>query len=821
MSASTTAEPLSDNVRASRRFTTSHEAGKFAAVDRHQAVAEFALDGTITRANANYLKLLGYDEKAVVGQHHRILMRPDDATSPAYAAFWDALGRGEVQAGEFARLTARGATIYLQATYNPVLDDAGRPVSVIKFASDITGAKMQALEAAAKVQAIARSQGVIEFDLSGVIVDANENFLTLLGYTLDEIKGQHHRMFVDPDDAAAPAYRAFWQKLGRGEYDAGEYLRIGKHGKRVWIQASYNPVLDLEGQPVRVVKYCTDITAQKMAASEVAARMDAVTRSACMFEIDRDGVIASANDRLLAALGAAPDQCIGRPESAFIFEDDRETAAQLGLWQQLRDGASVTTEFRRRHLTGREVWLSGSFSPVRGLDGRLMKVVVIAQDTTADKLARLELQGKLKAIDRAQAIIEFDLTGRVLDANENFLRLTGYTAEEIQGRHHRMFVAPEASATPEYQAFWERLARGEFEGGEYKRVGKDGREVWLRATYNPIFDPRGNPLKVVKFATDVTAQKLRNAEFEAKVAAIDLGQAVIEFDLSGHVVQANRNFLAAMGYTLREVQGQHHSIFCTPEYTQSAEYRDFWLRLGEGQFVTGRFHRKGKYDRDVWIQATYNPIFDLNDKVAKVVKYAYDVTKEVQLEQRITVQSEAMSSGVRQLVDSITSIASESGVAAVTADDAARAAQAGADALEKSLAAIDTIQRGSVRMAEIVRVIGEIANQTNLLAFNAAIEAARAGSHGIGFSVVAAEVRKLAENSSNAAREITRLIDETVMQVGQGAEVSRAAAQSFDGVIASVGKARTNVTQIADAAGQQRALAASVSSMIEELAGRA
>jgi methyl-accepting chemotaxis protein len=328
-------------------------------------------------------------------------------------------------------------------------------------------------------------------------------------------------------------------------------------------------------------------------------------------------------------------------------------------------------------------------------------------------------------------------------------------------------------------------------------------------------------VKVVKFATDVTQAKLRNAEFEAKVSAIERSQAMIEFDLDGHVLKANRNFLAAMGYTSREINGQHHSLFCSPAYTQSPEYQDFWLRLGEGEMVSGRFHRTGKYNRDVWIQATYNPVLDVNGKVVKIVKYAYDVTKEVMLEKHISAKSKAMAGLVETLVESITAIAANTGVASDVAHDTHVAAKQGHEAILKAMSTIEAIQSGSTRMAEIVRVIGEIANQTNLLAFNAAIEAARAGQHGVGFSVVAGEVRKLAERSSLAAREIAKLIDESVLQVTTGAQVSKDASRSFEDILHSVGRTGTSMGEIAAAADVQQRMANQVAGVIEDLSGAA
>ncbi|MEN9891921.1 MAG: hypothetical protein RLY78_2216 [Pseudomonadota bacterium] len=787
------------------------------AVGRTQAVVEFDLDGRLLHANEHFLKATGYTLNEVKGQPHAMFCRPEFVQSQDYLDLWDGLRHGRHQSGMVERVHKLGRPVWMQAHYTPLLGLDGKPTKVIKFASDLTQARNDALDNQGRLSAINRSQGVIEFDMAGNILTANANFLALTGYGLDELRGQHHRMFVDPEEAGGAAYRAFWNKLSQGEFHAGDYQRYGKYGRRVWIHATYNPILDLSGHPVKVVKFCTDITERKLEAIENAARIHALSESLCTAELDREGTILSVNERLSQSLGWSPGELVGRSESSFMFEDDVATTARSDAWRLLREGQTIHRELRRRGYGDREVWWQASIVPVLGLDGQMAKALVLAQDITDVKHERLDTEGKLKAIDRAQAIIEFDLTGRVLVANGNFLGLMGYDAEEIKGRHHRMFVPPDDVAAPSYQAFWEALARGEFRSGEYKRMGKNGREVWIQATYNPIFSHDGRPLKVVKFASDITQNKLLSAESAAKVSAIDLSQAVIEFDLDGNVLHANRPFLAAMGYTLREVMSQHHSMFCTPEYTHTAEYRDFWLRLGEGEFIAGRFHRVGKFKRDVWIQATYNPIRDLNGRIVKVIKYAYDVTTEVQLEQRITQKSAEMSCSVNALAESIVAIAANSGVAAEMAHEAQTVARGGFEAIQKSIHAIDTIQASSLRMGEIVRVIGEIANQTNLLAFNAAIEAARAGPHGVGFSVVAGEVRKLAERSSSAAREIAKLIDESVMQVGQGASVSKEAAHSFEGVMGTVGRTVGSVTQIADAAEAQRSLANRVRELIQAL----
>ncbi|ANH07807.1 PAS domain-containing methyl-accepting chemotaxis protein [Shinella sp. HZN7] len=235
----------------------------------------------------------------------------------------------------------------------------------------------------------------------------------------------------------------------------------------------------------------------------------------------------------------------------------------------------------------------------------------------------------LAAMQRSQAIIEFDLTGKILKANENFCRALGYTLPEIVGQHHRLFVDPAEAASEDYRAFWAKLGRGEFDSRQYKRIGKGGKEIWIEASYNPVFR-RGKPCKVVKFATDITAQKLRSAEDAGKLEALSRAQAVIEFTPAGDILAANQNFLTTLGYQLSEIEGRHHSMFCDPTYCQSPQYRQFWDRLRAGEFVAEEFMRIGKGGRRIYIQASYNPIFDMNGKVFKVVKFATDVTGRVE-----------------------------------------------------------------------------------------------------------------------------------------------------------------------------------------------
>jgi methyl-accepting chemotaxis protein len=398
-----------------------------------------------------------------------------------------------------------------------------------------------------------------------------------------------------------------------------------------------------------------------------------------------------------------------------------------------------------------------------------------------------EFAAKIEALDRSQAIIEFDLNGNILAANENFLKAIGYSLYEIKGRHHRMFCDDATANSSEYRDFWARLGRGQFQAGEFRRIGKGGKEIWIQASYNPIAVSSGRPTKVVKFASDITEAKQRNADYESQLQAIGRSQAVIQFNLDGTIITANANFLNALGYTLAEVQGRHHSMFVDPTYRASREYEEFWRVLNSGKFHSGEFRRITKAGKDLWIQASYNPILDGSGKLVKVVKYATDITAQVIARQKTEKAKDIIEGGLNDITSAIQSAnaqATSAATAASTTTSNVQAVAAGAEELDASVREIaDTMSRSRTAadsahdlansadsstkrladamtaMSGIVDLIKNIAGQINLLALNATIESARAGEAGKGFAVVANEVKNLAGQASRATEQISSEIE--------------------------------------------------------------
>lgn len=445
----------------------------------------------------------------------------------------------------------------------------------------------------------------------------------------------------------------------------------------------------------------------------------------------------------------------------------------------------------------------------------------------------------VEAFSRSQAMIQFTPDGHILDANANFLGAMGYTLDEIKGQHHSLFVDPDYGNSREYVEFWQDLARGEFKAEEFQRFDKHGNEVWIQASYNPVVNSAGRVVKVVKIASDITERKMRSADFEGQVDALNRSQAVIHFELDGTILDANDNFLGAVGYSIDEIRGQHHGMFVDPKYRESAEYKRFWEELAQGEFKADEFKRFGKGGREIWIQATYNPIMDAAGRPFKVVKFASDITEQVIERQRRRKVQKTIDADLSEMANSISEAAQQASESASASEQTSSSVQTVAAASEELVASIQEISRqvqvamevsGNAQVeaersseimsglsedaktiGSVIELIDGIADQTNLLALNATIEAARAGEAGKGFAVVASEVKSLASQTSKATEEISS-------QVSSVQETTERAVEAITSIMSVIKNIAEIATSISTAVEEQTSVTNDISSNMQAAA---
>lgn len=495
------------------------------------------------------------------------------------------------------------------------------------------------------LEALSKSQAIIEFDLQGNILKANHNFCMALGYTEAEVIGKHHRIFCEKAVASSPSYAEFWKRLGSGAFDAGTYKRIDRHGREIWIQATYNPVCR-RGKPYKVVRFAADITLAKEKAVEDA--------------------------------------------------------------------------------------------------------------------------GKLEAISRSQAIIEFKPTGEIITANENFCNAMGYSLGEIVGKHHRIFCRPEYTATSDYAVFWQNLAEGKFAANEFVRVAKNGKEIWIQAAYNPILDASGRVIKVVKFATDVTERMEAIAQVNAGLAALSEGDLTVLLD---------QPFVPSMEKLRTNFNGSIAKL--------NATMRNF------GELSMG------------------------------IAEGSSEISGAASSFSRRTEQQAASLEETAAALDEITLTVSDTSERAREAGALVSATKDGAEAsgkvMDKAIAAMGSIEQSSREISSILGVIDDIAFQTNLLALNAGVEAARAGEAGKGFAVVAQEVRELAQRAATAAKEIKNLISASDNLVGNGVDLVGRTGIALKQIVDQVADIDRNIVAIVEAAREQSVALKEISSSVNAM----
>jgi diguanylate cyclase (GGDEF)-like protein/PAS domain S-box-containing protein len=614
----------------SRIDVSSEVSAEVRALNQIFATARYGADGNIEAANFAFLRLLGCDLDELVGQSSSRFLSNSHQRQHHFD-LWEALRRGEPQERTELWIAKAGKELWLHSRYAPLSHQDGSIETIVQIVSDVTAAQERESDERGQITAINKTKAVVQFALDGTILDANTLFLDAFGYRLDDIRGRHHSILVDKHVADSSDYRDFWRDLAKGEHKYGEYCRVHSNGNTVWLQGLYSPVLDLAERPIKIIQYSSDVTNEKLRQADDQSHVAAIHKSNCVVTFDMSGTILDANDLFLEAMGYTLDEVSGRHHRLFMDNSYAHGSEYAIFWHDLRKGQHRSGQYKRFGKDGREVWLQATYNPIFDTAGQPIKIVKYASVVTEERLLQAEHQGQIAAIHGTQCVISFQLDGTIIDANENFLDLTGYRFSEVRGRHHRMFVPPDMAESSDYQSFWEDLEAGRHRSGEYKRLGKDGREIWLQASYNPIFDLNGRPFKIVKYAADITVQKLRQADYQGQIEAIHKSQGVAAFALDGTILDVNEKLLAALGYTIDEVRGRHHGMLVDRNVSAGREYAEFWETLRSGTFHAGMYKRLGKDGREIWIQASYNPILDVNGKPSKVIKYATDVSANVAL----------------------------------------------------------------------------------------------------------------------------------------------------------------------------------------------
>jgi methyl-accepting chemotaxis protein len=651
--------------------------------------------------------------------------------------------------------SAMAAMSVMQANLNS--DIAAKEALAIKVTE-------QSAQYEGQLAAISKSTGVIEFSMDGKVISANDIFLNVLGYSLTEAVGQPHSTFVDANYRNSAEYRAFWEKLNRGESITGEFQRVGKNGKEIWLQASYNPILCAAGKPYKVVKYATDITEQKIKNADFEGQMTAIGKSQGVIEVCLDGIVTKVNQVYLDMLGYTENEMLGKHVSMVLDPTFAKSEAYQVLWSKLVNGGTDSGQYKRIAKDGHEVWIQASYNPIYDLNGNPYKIVNYTMDITAAKLQAADNAGQLTAISKIQGVIEFDLTGKITAVNENFANVTGYSEKEIIGNHHSMFVEPAYRTSHEYKAFWEKLARGEADSGQYKRIAKGSREVWLQASYNPIMDMNGKPFKVVKYATDITEQ--HNAAM-VLAAAVEETQGVIEGAKSGDLT--NRVPLdGKTGAIASLCDGVNALMDKMTEVIIQVREAGETINTAAGEISSGNS--------------------DLSSRT----------------EQQASSLEETAAS-MEELASTVKNNAENAKQANQLAISASGIAVKGGQVVSEVVTTMSAINSSAKKIEDIISVIDGIAFQTNILALNAAVEAARAGEQGRGFAVVAGEVRNLAQRSASAAKEIKELITDSASKTAEGTKQVETAGTTMQEIVASVQRVTDIMAEITAASVEQSA----------------
>jgi PAS domain S-box-containing protein len=687
---------LASNITEQKKMALDFE-GQLAAIYKSNMVVEYDMKGRIVYANEDFLKLLEYELSEIHESEHTVLIPKEDQNSPELEAFWADLRRGNYQADAVRRITKSGKIIWTRGSFNPILDLSGQPYKIVEFTQDITyhrelqaktAEQLEAIQVkekeltenvdklnevqeemrqkeadmAAHLNAIDRTLATVEYDLRGFFKKANHQYLNMMGYTMEELDGQHDKILVDPEEAEGDEYQSFWKSLKRDGERSGEFRRISKSGKEIWWQATFTLAFTAKRKPYKVIMLARDITDQKQESLDVEGQQKAIRKSNGVMELDIEGKILSINELYLEALGYTEEEVLGQDHTLFVKEDEKHTAAFTAFWMEMVHGRFKTGVYEKVCKDGSIRWFRGSYNPIFDLKGKAYKIVHFAQDITEAKQLEaealqqaeelrtqeeeirqnmeeitavqedmkrnsMEMEAALEAIDNTLATAELDLSATFMKANTIFADLVNFKVDELIGKNFRMLVEPKFAKTDEYTALWDKLSNGLAQEGEIRLITKDHKEVWANVTYTPAKNSYGSIYKILILVNDISELKHVTLDFQGILNAFNQTNLMVEYDLNGMITSVNNCFLELMGYERGEVLGKHHKIFVKDSEKKSKKYKEFWQNILAGKDQSGDFLRVDSEGQEVWLKGSYHPIPDATGEPYKIVNYGMNITE--------------------------------------------------------------------------------------------------------------------------------------------------------------------------------------------------
>lgn len=532
--------------------------------------------------------------------------------------------------------------------------------------------KKNEIKLKAQTSALDNSLATLELDLNGYILDANIIFSEIFRYNLAEIRGESYDIFVSANDRANRDYQFFWEQLQRGKSKKGNYRLINKHNKEIWLDATFTPVKDEFGKYHKILMLAIDITQQKKLSIDYNGQLESLNKSQAIIDFDINGRINYANEIFLKLLKYDLEDILGKHHSILISEENKDSEFYANFWKKLSNGEFINDRFQYVAKDNTEIWVRGSYNPIKNADNEVYKIIQFAQyvgeekrleeqmQTTNDMLRKqnlrikeqneetqqkvreltkekeksrkiqTELKGETEAIDRTLASISYNEYGFILEANEEFLNIMKYEASELNGEHHSLFIPTITRESPEQKQLWIDLRIGKPQHKEDKYLNKAGEEIWLDTSYTPIIDERGKIIKILQLAFDVSKEKEIETAYREQNKVLYNANAVAEFDVYGTILKVNDIYLDIFGYKTQEILGKHHALFVSKEDKNKEDYHFFWEKLRKGETMSGTFQRVKKDSSHIRVEAYYAPILDVNGNIHKIICLTREIKENKQ-----------------------------------------------------------------------------------------------------------------------------------------------------------------------------------------------